>query len=388
MSLRQPASLAMQRLALLFPAAVIAGFTLGRGIGNLALFGLLCFAVYLLLKTRISLPRWLGLPAAFLGVLAGSLFWYGIDLQKGAEVWLMLALSLFSALAVTLAADTLRIHDGLVARGLFLLSGLALFAYLLRAGYYMAGESFNPAFQLNGLHLAALLPLGLIALRARLQLVLGYAALNLAALLIGDSRTEIMMLLLGVAASLLFQYRRIGWMLLGIPATFGAVLAYGYALRGYGNLFGGDIHSLLNDLSSHRWVLWQMALDHPPANPLFGAGSGQSPFYFARYGYEHLSFHNAFIEVWFDGGWIGLLLLLLAIVLPLRKLPLQYRQLGGQARWAYACFFGAIVASLVACLLDRGYSTTLFNVFLFYCLVVLWRQPEGHADHLEARAKP
>lgn len=377
MSIRPPADIATQRLALLFPAAVIAGFTLGRALGNLSLFSLLCFAVYLMLKVRIARPRWLWLPGAFLAVLAGSLTLNGVDRPQGADVLLRLTLSLGAALTVTLAASELRIVDRGVARGLFLFSGLALLTYLLRAGYYMAGDSFNPAFQLNGLHLAALLPLGLIALRAQLPLVLGYTALNLAALLIGDSRTEILMLLLGVAAALSFQHRNLGWLLLGIPAALFAVLAYGFILRGdhhlYQQLSGGTLNSLFDTLSSHRWQLWQMALEHPPANPLIGAGAGQSPWYFAHYGYSHLSFHNALFEAWFDGGWIGLLLLLGAIALPLHNLPLQYRELDGQTRWAYACYFGACVACLVAGLLDRGYSTTLFSVFLFHCLAVLWR---------------
>lgn len=369
----------ISRLALLFPAGVITAFTLGRSLGNLALILLLCFAAYLLSRTRAQFPAWLWVVPAYLAVLIGSLFLYGIDKSEGAETWIRLALAILSTLIISVSLSADHSFDSRAGKILFLMSALALFAYAVRAGYFMLGDSFMPANQLNGLHVAALFPLGLIATRGKLTFVLAYAAVTLAILSIGDSRTEILMLLIGLAATLMFHQFRIAWLIAIVPAMFIVALIYGFFFRNYDKLFSSEWFGLLNSLSSERLTLWLMAIEHPPSNTLIGAGSGQSSFVFQAFDYAHASFHNAFIETWYDGGWIALALLLYAIFRFVKPLPSLYRNLSGQDRWIYSCHFGALLATLTACLLDRGYSTALFNVFMFYCLVVLWRQGGSNA---------
>lgn len=373
--------------ALLFPAIVLASFTLGRAWGNLSLFVMLGYVLYLLGRVRIVWPRRLWPWPAFMAVFAATTLVHSLDLVHGLEYWLRLSLALAGALIAGFAARSEDMVAGPAARALTGLLAAALAAYILRAVYFASSGDFRPAFQLNGLHLAALVPLGLIALRRRPVLMAALVVLGLGALLAGNSRTELWMLLAGLAAMALFQVRQLVWLPVALSLAFLVAIAYGLGVR---EGSGGDPVSVLawlDTLSSNRWSLWRLAFDHPPANVWLGVGCGQSSHYFLMHQFPMLSFHNVWLEIWYDSGWVGLGLLLLGLARLPTGFLVRYRGLTGQERWAYAAWFGAAVAAACATLVDRGYMTALFNVFLVHCLVVLHRFPVNSSEPASQASK-
>ncbi len=346
---------------------------------------MLGFAIYLLVRFRVDVPRWFWLILLYLLAPLISLFLYGHDWHRGLWVWSQLALTVLSTLVVSLVGSDLLATDGRVVKILFGMWFTALSAYILRAGYFLVMGDFNPAAQVNGLHVSALFPLAVVLAYGRVPRALGYGVLTMAVLMIGDSRTEILMLLFSVSCILSFYFRRVLWLIVLFPVAVFLSIIYGFVERGFLLDFSGGLFDQLNFISSQRLTLWRMAFDHPPENVLMGVGVGQSPHYFKLFGYSYLSFHNAFLETWYDGGWLWLGLLLGGVFMFTRKLFSQYRYLTGEGRWTYSCYFGALGASIVACFLDRGYSTALFNVLMFYCLIVLYKYGE---IHVRAPANP
>lgn len=367
------------RLAVLGPPLVLAGFQLGRGVGNVALtiYVLYALAGTGIFRRRPPVPAWLFLGG--LAALAISLVLYGIDLGGGGREMLKLTLVMMATIYATaaVAERPQSVHD--MSLALFLLALSAPANYLGRLIYYYLTGQYEIITLINGLHVAALAPLGLVFLGNKRGYQALWIVLVTAMLCIGTSRTEILMIVAGFLSVYAFQSRHLAWLALAVPVAVIAAVGYGIWVRPNTLLEHADLYTFLNNLSSERLQLWELAVDHPPQNPWLGVGGAQSPHYFHLYHYPHDSFHNAFMDIWYEGGWIGFAFITAGYGILLSRLGDNYRRLAGEERWIYACLFGSAVASFCASMLDRGHTSVLFSSFLLYCCLMLYfyrpRQP-------------
>lgn len=361
----------LELIAFVLPVIVVAGYSIGRGVGNVLLVFQLLFAIYYLWLKRCAIPSWSWVLVLYLLAPLPGLFYYGVHVAEGFWSWGRFVLTVCSVFFLSLCLNEKVIEDSRARKVFGFIFFLTLVYYGASAAFFFSMGGYKPAVQISGLHVAALFSLGLIVTDGGFRRVVFIAVIALVVLSVGDSRSEIMVLLASCFATLAYFYRRIIWIVAGIPAAFLLAFLYGAAWRNYSQLFSADWNFLLNGLTGKRFELWELCFVHPPNNMLTGVGFGQSAHYFRQFGYVTHSFHNAFLETWYDGGWLWLSALCLLVWVLIKSVVHNYYLLVGQQRWVYSCFFGGLFASVVACSTDRGYITQLFSVFLFYCLFIL-----------------
>jgi O-antigen ligase len=294
---------------------------------------------------------------------------------RGFKYWTLYALSGLVLVFTVGTADSQR-----QAADYRLIAWVPLFLILeltLEFGHaVLLAESFNPATQINGMLLAALAPLIFLFQWRGENLKPGhymvFYLLALMGLLFADSRTELLMLLLGVMLYWVFYTQRLRVLFVLVPLVLvAAVLAESY-LFGAGELaINGDMYHWLDQLSSRRLAVWSEALSHPVENYLTGAGMHRSMEFLPQLDYvKHL--HNLFIEIWYETGLLGLMAYLALVFALLSGFPAAYRRLSGLDRRVYAVFLGSGMAALIAGLLDKGYLHPLTRYYMLFCFTVLY----------------
>jgi len=363
-------------LAVLGPPLVMAAFQLGRSPGSIVLT---IYVLYALTTSNIyrRLPPALALLLfGYLSAMALSLLLYGIDTADGFRELLKLSLVTIATLYATQAVVERPESVRGMTLALFIIALSAPLDYLARLIHHYMTSEYQMIALLNGLHVAALAPLGLAHLGRKPVHQGLWIAMITALLAIGTSRSEMLMIFAGFLSVYAFHHRHILWLLIAIPVAIIAALGYGVWVRPHTLIDAADLYAFLDNLSSYRLQLWGLAKDHPPENLWIGVGMAQSPHYFHSHNYPYDSFHNAFLGIWYEGGWIGLALVVLAYGLMFGRIGTRYRELDGEGRWIYACLFGSAVASLCASMVDRGHTSILFSNFLLYCgLMLYWYRP-------------
>ncbi len=364
-----------KRYALLLPVIVMASYYIGRGLGDsLQLLYLLC-GLYVLRGMNVSPHR----RVVYLLVVLLALFLVSViypDFSaRSLKHWVLYALS--SLVLIFTVGTFSPSHHEPSYRWIAVVPVALLIGFSFELGYFFFySENFNPAVQVNGMILAALSPLVfLITLPGKLSTVffhILFYLLSFIALSLADSRTELLMLLLGGAFFVAIYTKNISVLFVIIPVVFVvAIVADSYLFRPQGLDIGGDTFQWLDRLSSKRLTIWSTALSHPPDNILMGVGLHRSIEFLPQISYvKHL--HNLFIEIWYETGLLGLLAYLLLLVLLFWGAPRAYRMFEGIDRRVYAVFFASGMAALIGGLLDKGYLHPLTRYYMLFCFSVLY----------------
>ena len=363
------------RHALLLPVIVIASYYIGRGLGDsLQLLYLLC-GIYALRSMDFGQHRTvLSLLGLMLAVFFISVVYPEFSIIS-LKYWVLYALSGL-VLILTVGAYNpdrqSREYPLMAWVPVALLCGFAI----EQGHLFFFVDDFHPASQINGMNLAVLVPLVLLfqwrgKYLAPVQYALFYL-LSLICLLFADSRTELLMLLLGGAFFLAIDRKRLVLLFVLAPLVLlVTVVANGYLFSAEKLHISGDTIHWLDQLSSRRLSIWSEALGHPPENYWTGVGMHRSMEFLPQLDYvKHL--HNLFIEIWYETGFLGLLAYLSLIVVLLSGFFRAYRTLDGEARRIYAVFFASGMAALIAGVLDKGYLHPLTRYYMLFCFTVLY----------------
>ena len=206
----------------------------------------------------------------------------------------------------------------------------------------------------------------------------------LAALVINDSRTEVLMALVVVAVLLAFRIP-LRWTLGAVILIFPLLLTLMHSEGRGMDQSGTDWYSIANRFTANRVVLWHGAIEHPPENVWTGAGLHNVRFYIESFsGAKVKHLHNLFLDTWYDAGWLGLGALLgLLGWLTLRALGGLVdaaRRAGRVGVQASAPWIAGAAAAGVTLMLDHSYSSLSFAIFLMFALPVIVRLGEEGAS--------
>lgn len=363
------------RYALLLPVVVMAGYFVGRGLGNflqlLYVIGGLCTVKIMNFRPHKDV--------IYVFVLLLSIFLISViypDFSaKSLKYWILYALSglvlLFTVGAYGKAVELIDFRS-MAWVPVVLLVGLSV-----ELGYfYLFAENFQPAVQVNGMILAALAPLFFFSVSSRKLFSYLFPGLffSIALLLLvaADSRTEVLMLIVGGALFFTFKQKKISIFLGFIPLMLILPLVMdSLFFIGNDSLDVKDIYSWLDQLSSKRISIWYEALSHAPNNYMIGVGMNRSMEFLGQLDFvKHL--HNLFIEIWYETGVLGLSAYFLLLLLLLRGVPNAYRKLQGMERRTYSIFLASGCAALVGAMLDKGYYHPLTRYYMLFCFTVLY----------------
>jgi O-antigen ligase len=187
-----------------------------------------------------------------------------------------------------------------------------------------------------------------------------------AALLISGQRTGTLAGLIGLIPlgfSIIRYKKKVGWLILLIILLFSST---GYLLL---NSSSDRINFLLSRYSlsaglSNRDLIWQAALSEISANPILGEGIGASERIISS------SFHNAYLEIWYNTGFIGLLLFITSQALFFfRIIYLNKLVSDPEKKSILALALGYMLGFSVSCLfesLGAGASNMNLLLYLFF----------------------
>jgi O-antigen ligase len=118
---------------------------------------------------------------------------------------------------------------------------------------------------------------------------------------------------------------------------------------------------------SDRDLIWGMALSEIANSPLLGQGIGAAEWVIDS------SFHNAYLEVWFNAGFLGLVLFVASQVYIFLRIRYLNRILTGpEARSVLALVLGYMMGFVVLCTFESvGAGASNLNVILYLYLGVL-----------------
>ncbi len=365
------------RYILLLPVVVMASYYIGRGMGDCLQLLYIVGGLYSLRNMDFSEHKTvLWLFGVLLLLFSISVFYPDFSLRS-LKYWALCALSgLVIVFTVgTASKNTDKINYYLLAWvPVALLFGLAV-----ELGYfYFWLAEFHPATQVNGMVLAALAPLVLLSTKEprKLQWLLHLLFFVAAALLLilADSRTEILMLIVSYGLFFTLYYRKIFALILILPsAILVTVVADSYLYDATILTFSGDWYHWLDRLSSTRLSIWSEALSHPPDHYFIGVGPSRAMEFLNGVNYvKHL--HNLLVEIWFETGVLGLIAYLSLLYALLSGMPLAYRSLAGVERWVYSVFLAAGAAAFIGAMLDKGYLHPLTRYYMLFCFTVLYLQ--------------
>ncbi len=363
------------RHALLLPVIVIASYFIGRGLGDsLQLLYLLC-GLYSLRFLDLRPHR----TPVYLLILLLVLFlvsvFYPDFSARSFKYWVLYALSGL-VLIFTVGVSSLESREA-DNRVMVWISVSLLIGFASELGYFFfILKDFHPATQVNGMILATLAPLIFFHTKeeqkSSASMYVLFYLLSLVLLSFADSRTELLMLLIGGAVYFSFYARKMQVFLFAVPVIIITALAVDGLMFNSQSLNSDDgLFQWLNQLSSLRLEIWAEALTHPPENYLTGVGMRRSIEFLPEVSYvKHL--HNMFIEIWYETGLLGLLGYLTLIFVLLSNLPRAYQVLEGMDRRVYAVFFSSGVAALIGGILDKGYIHPITRYYMLFCFSVLY----------------
>jgi O-antigen ligase len=129
----------------------------------------------------------------------------------------------------------------------------------------------------------------------------------------------------------------------------------------------GDLRSRLTDLNNNgRLAYWRVAVDTAKLHPWEGVGGGTYQLYWEcsrpAPPVKVMDAHSLFLETRAELGWIGLALLVIALVIPL---VVAASRLVGPGRHAYAAFLAAGIALLLHAQVDWDWEMPALFIWFF-----------------------
>lgn len=342
-----------------------------------ALWGLPCLWQHRNRLDRVTTTLYLVLLCVMLIGIPGAL-----DPESGLRVWgqfiaQSLTLLLMHAALQESPANLDRLLNALALSGLLTLVGVYLL--LLYHWLEMAGLPFDPSFQLREDNLPFLLPFLLYwlwrqnELRWRVGGMAGLIGVVMAYVVIAEGRAALLGLIVGLLA---FCWLALNWRLRWMALL--AALALIAGIASYIEPFQKaelDPERPLSAFTKGRSILWQQALEHPPARPWLGVCIGNE-----AYATEVLSFtiggqpvqvkhlHNFLLDAWYETGLLGVSLLVALIGTVLIRPARSWRRLSDQDRQRAGILLAAALALMTAGLLSFSYTSRQLACYLFLCL--------------------
>lgn len=345
----------------------------GRGLFNFVSYGYVIWAMFSLFREKLPQSR-------MVLILYGSVlvaFALGIpgaeDSFLALKDWLIFLLrSLVVVFTLMMLerepANLSRLQQALGFAGL-----LTLLALYLDLGYLLSSEHFDPRFQLKEDNLPFLFPFMLVTIASgvkghwRYPCMVVVSTAVLAYVVLSGGRAALLGLLVAVAVYGLVVLR---WRPLWVGSGILALLVAGLLLMPRAaNLYAGWSNPW-DVFTSGRNVLWQHALEHPPARPLIGIGMGNGRYeeeilqINARLSVKHL--HNFVLDAWRETGLLGVAALLSLITYAIGKPLWVWSRLDPSRRRQAGLFLAAALAILSAGLLSFSYASRYFSVYLFF----------------------
>lgn len=375
------------RHAAFLPIAVMCLGALGRGVMNSLLFlyfiSALGAVVYCVKNSDYRLPKNLAeIAIIWLLMVCGALvsLIYNDAIDVGIKHWgiaLLSSTTVFFTLLLPFRTSGLYSNNGVAILVVFALGliGIKLFDCVM-------DEICIPAVSVSVMVVPVIATFLVFAFHRFFKknwftwfslLLIGVAAL----LVFADSRTEVLMMLIALLLMAFFYFRKI-LLILFVPIIFVVVVVFFSLFLQHGKVNrDAGLKDMIYSVSSNRIELWERSLTNPPPSQLLGAGIDNTAFYLPKKKNRHGSaLHNAYLEMWYENGFLGLGLWLALFVYLLKNIGRVYRQAEGKHRVLYTAFLGSFVAVLTAGMFDKGYLSIYFTFFIFFLGAMLYRLGE------------
>jgi O-antigen ligase len=380
----------VSRHAAFLPVVVLCLGTLGRGVMNSLLFLYFIFALsavfYHVKQNDYRLPKNIGV----IGIIWFCLFSgamlslsYNDAFDVGIKHWgiaLLSSATVFFTLLLPFKTGGLYSNKGLTIIVLLTLAyvGVKLFVCVL-------DEVCIPAVSVSTMVVPIVASFLLFTFHRFIEknwfLWFSLFLILITALLVfADSRTEVLMLLMVHLLIAVFYFRK-SLLILFVPILFLVVVMFFSLFLQHGEVDpDSDIKDMIYTLSSNRIEIWERSVTNPPPNQLLGVGIDNTAAYLPKKKNRHGSaLHNAYLEMWYENGFLWLGLWLGLFIYLLKNIRTVYTQAEGKHRAVYAAFLGSFVAVLTAGMLDKGYLSIYFTFFIFYLGAMLYRLGEPEA---------
>ena len=372
----------MQKLSLFYRNNVIAigllilflGY-LGRGVENslltLNLFLAINVSIYLILQNSFKLELQKA-STTLIFVWAGMyLLWlistqFNGVLSLGIVHWLVSFLSSSIVLMIVILQNPDSLQASL--RSKYLAFGLAIsLSYFVLSFLNCFGDKqCHPATDISAMSIPIIFPFISLFLMQKPRWLISLNLLALVFLMLiwfAESRTEVLMfiIMLGFLNAL---YLRIARYIVVIPFFILITLYLYFAFERSFDPSGMDMFALFNQVSSYRLEIWWHALANLPQNIFIGSGIDNTNAYLPSYRFSD-ALHNAFLEILYETGLLGLLAFLTLNLIFMRRLIFVYKSECGSLRTQYIIFFSSYLAVLVAGFLDKGQMSFYYKYVIF-----------------------
>ncbi len=188
----------------------------------------------------------------------------------------------------------------------------------------------------------------------------------------GDSRTELLMFLIMMMVVNIFYYRK--FVVLSVVIFLSPILVIfltSFVVVSHQIVQSEDFFATLNQVSSSRLVIWTRAISSNPDNIIFGSGIDNTMTFLPK-NIHGSALHNAYLEIWYETGFLGLLLWCLLIGYLIKHIKFMYLADDCKNRDIYSLFFAGFCAILVAGFFDKGYMSIYFTFYIYYFAVLLF----------------
>ena len=218
-----------------------------------------------------------------------------------------------------------------------------------------------------------------------------------------NSRTEVLMVAFSTIIIISFYYKKIVLILL-MPLVFLCVLLAFSHFHHRGNLSVGNEKTEMQDtatlvrqpsfnqnrntaaqenagknqyqnamanISSSRVRIFNLVKNNPPENVFLGAGVNNTQKFLPETHF-HSALHDAYLEIWYETGYLGLILWFSLIVFLLGNIRRAYLFTENRHRLIYSAFLGGLMAVMTAGTFDKGYMSIYFTFFIYYLGAVLF----------------
>jgi O-antigen ligase len=226
----------------------------------------------------------------------------------------------------------------------------------------------------------------------RILCAIGFLA-GAVTLIFTGQRTGTFTGLIGIIPLFLFMQNRktFGWSLLLVIGLVGISILLFQQSDVERNSFLLSRYSSLTNFSG-RNAIWKMALAAIKENPIMGRGIGASEMFFSS------SFHNTYLEIWYNTGFLGLLMFITAqIIFLVRAVILLLTQKDAEIRSIAALATGYMVGFIGLSLFEStGASASSINLFLYLFVSFVVSSPqalkktntEAYVDHTGLKPVP
>ncbi len=168
-----------------------------------------------------------------------------------------------------------------------------------------------------------------------------------------------------------FFYKKFYLLFLAPFLLIFVILIYPLITTGHFYDFSIELKSFLYQTSSKRLETWELVFSNLPSNIYFGSGIGNTMAFLPENTLND-AFHNAFLEILYETGILGLFLFLSFIFVGFRN---YFKVLGSNDsvdRHLYLIFQSSMMALMVAGFFEKGYMSMYFKFDFYYFVLMVY----------------